>query len=40
MQGRVAAGSLADVFDVQLEVDSRYFTGRLRFDPYFEIETQ
>ena len=39
-EGRVAAGSLADVFDVQLEVDSRYFTGRLRFDPYFEIETQ
>jgi hypothetical protein len=37
-EGRIAAGSLDDVFDVQLEVDSRYFTGRLRFDPYFEIE--
>ncbi|MBP8306596.1 MAG: hypothetical protein KAY46_04985 [Burkholderiaceae bacterium] len=37
-EGRVAAGSLDDVFDVHLEVDSRYFTGRLRFDPYFEID--
>lgn len=38
-EGRVASGLLEDVFDVQLEVDSRYFTGRLRFDPYFEIES-
>ncbi len=36
--GRIPGAVLEDVFDVQLEVDSRFFTGRLRFDPYFEIE--
>ncbi len=38
-EGRIARAMFEEVFDVQLEVDSRFFTGRLRFEPYFEIET-
>jgi hypothetical protein len=36
--GRLAEALLSDVLDLQLIVDSRFFTGRLRFNPYFEIE--
>lgn len=36
--GRLAEATLADVFDLDIQVDSRLFTGRLQFNPYFEIE--
>jgi hypothetical protein len=37
--GLVREPVLADVLDMQVIVDSRYFTGRLRMLPYFELET-
>ncbi len=38
-EGRISSPVLDEFFDLQLTVDSRYFTGRFRLNPYFEIET-
>lgn len=37
-EGRISSVMLDEVFDLNLLVDSRYFTGRFRLNPYFEIE--
>lgn len=37
-EGRIGSPTLDEVFDLNLIVDSRYFTGRFRLNPYFEIE--
>ena len=37
-EGRITQALFDDRFDLQLLVDSRFFTGRLRLNPYFEIE--
>lgn len=39
-EGRIDTPRIQAFFDLDLEVDSRYFAGTLRFDPYFEIDVQ